>query len=71
MPIYEFECEECGKVCEILVFSSEELKENDTCECGGKLRRLFSRTSALNSAASMSSSSAGGGCGSSATSGHG
>ena len=63
MPIYEFQCEACGKVHEVLVLSSEDLKESNTCECGGELKRIFSRTSSRNSPASMSSTCAGGASG--------
>ncbi|MBI9073839.1 MAG: zinc ribbon domain-containing protein [Desulfatibacillum sp.] len=44
MPIYEYECTECGKTLEALQkFSEEPLT---TCEfCSGKLRKLISNSS--------------------------
>jgi putative FmdB family regulatory protein len=44
MPIYEYECEECGKVVEALQkFSDDPLTK---CEvCGGKLKKLVSKSS--------------------------
>lgn len=42
MPIYEYRCDDCGEVCEILVRG----EETPVCEkCGGnKLTRIFSTT---------------------------
>ena len=44
MPIYEYGCDACGKVLEVMQkFSDEPLK---TCpECSGQLTKLISRTS--------------------------
>lgn len=43
MPIYEYQCETCGKVMEKLQkFSDDPLR---TCECGGDLVKLISRSS--------------------------
>jgi putative FmdB family regulatory protein len=44
MPIYEYECVDCGKQCEVIQkFSDEPLS---TCpECGGQLHKLISQTS--------------------------
>jgi putative FmdB family regulatory protein len=45
MPIYEYKCQTCGKIFEIIQkFSDEALTRHD--ECGGALERLVS-TSAL------------------------
>lgn len=42
MPIYEYQCLECGHTIEILRFGGETAEENCP-ECGsGRLRRLFS-----------------------------
>ncbi|MBM4137040.1 MAG: zinc ribbon domain-containing protein [Nitrospira sp.] len=44
MPIYEYECLDCGKHCEMIQkFSDEPL---DTCpDCGGHMHKLISHTS--------------------------
>lgn len=44
MPIYEYECMNCGKYCEIIQkFNDEPLK---TCpECGGHMHKLISQSS--------------------------
>ena len=43
MPIYEYECEKCGKILEIMQkFSDAPLSE---CECHGKLKKLISSSS--------------------------
>jgi len=44
MPLYEYECEQCGKVVEVLQkFSDEPLT---TCSsCSGKLHKLISHSS--------------------------
>jgi len=44
MPIYEYECEECGKQCEVIQkFADEPLS---ICpECGGQMHKLISQTS--------------------------
>jgi putative FmdB family regulatory protein len=43
MPIYEYECEKCGKRFERLVWSSD--KTEPRCECGGEARKVFSVSS--------------------------
>ncbi len=43
MPIYEYECEKCGKRFERLVWSSEKVEPR--CECGGEARKVFSVSS--------------------------
>ena len=41
MPIYEYECEDCGKRVEVFLIGKE--NEPEKCEnCGGKLKRLIS-----------------------------
>ncbi|MEO0231396.1 MAG: FmdB family zinc ribbon protein [candidate division WOR-3 bacterium] len=41
MPVYEYECENCGKRIEFFLMGRE--KEPEKCEdCGGSLRRLIS-----------------------------
>ena len=43
MPIYEYECEKCGKIIEVMQkFSDAPLSE---CECHGSLRKLISSSS--------------------------
>jgi putative FmdB family regulatory protein len=44
MPIYEYECMNCGKQCEVIQkFNDEPLS---TCpECGGHMHKLVSQTS--------------------------
>jgi putative FmdB family regulatory protein len=44
MPIYEYECMNCGKQCEVIQkFDDEPLS---TCpECGGHMHKLISQTS--------------------------
>jgi putative FmdB family regulatory protein len=44
MPVYEYECMNCGKQCEIIQkFNDEPLS---TCpECGGHMHKLISQTS--------------------------
>ena len=44
MPIYEYECQDCGKRFEIFQRISEE-PLNECRACGGKLRRLISQCS--------------------------
>ena len=46
MPIYEFKCEDCGKVSEILVFSSGEPIKCSGCS-SNNLKKLVSATSSL------------------------
>ena len=40
MPLFDFQCEACGKVDEVLLRASE--AEPALCGCGGKLQRLLS-----------------------------
>ncbi len=40
MPIYEFECEECRKVTEVII--SYGTKYPHKCDCGGALKKLVS-----------------------------
>ena len=42
MPIYEYECEKCGKRFEFLQRIDEEPKKVCPCGEGGKLRRVLS-----------------------------
>ena len=43
MPIYEYECQECGKVFEKLQSFSDPLE--DTCpDCGGPVKKLVSKS---------------------------
>lgn len=44
MPIYEYECNECGKQCELIQKISDE-PLNACPECGGKMHKLISHTS--------------------------
>lgn len=44
MPIYEYECNNCGKDCEVFQKFNEEPIE--TCpDCGGHMHKLISQTS--------------------------
>jgi putative FmdB family regulatory protein len=43
MPIFEYECQECGKITEVLEMS--EADQPDKCECGGELKKLISQGS--------------------------
>lgn len=43
MPIYEYACGECGAVEEHLQAVGAEAPEDGCTECGGPLRRKFSR----------------------------
>ncbi len=43
MPLYEFECANCGEVIEMLLSSSELEDFDESCpNCSGKLHRIFS-----------------------------
>lgn len=43
MPLYEFECVNCGKVLEMLLDSGELDELMESCpECGGNLHKIFS-----------------------------
>jgi putative FmdB family regulatory protein len=59
MPIYEFECEECGKVFEELVLGSN--ASNVKCKyCGSqKVRKLISQVAFKSSGKFVSASSSG------------
>jgi len=64
MPLYEYKCEDCGEVVELLVSFSGRDDPDEPCEkCGGKLRPIFSMTSgsakALEGSASTSCSTSG------------
>ena len=43
MPIYEYECQKCGKIVEVLELSKDD--QPGTCECGGELKRIMSQGS--------------------------
>ncbi|MGQ9499415.1 MAG: FmdB family zinc ribbon protein [Dissulfurimicrobium sp.] len=43
MPVYEYECESCGKIVEQMQKISDPNPER--CECGGKLHKLISNSS--------------------------
>lgn len=44
MPIYEYQCDDCGRISEVLKKGFEDTVE--TCEsCGGQARRIMSNTS--------------------------
>ncbi len=50
MPLYEYQCENCGAVEELLVSLSERDDPGVACEeCGGKLRRIFSAPAGMSS----------------------
>ncbi|MCK5145876.1 zinc ribbon domain-containing protein [bacterium] len=62
MPIYEYQCNDCGKMNEILI---RNVDEKPTCECGSSnLKKIFS-TFAVSDAASSTAmpDCAGGSCG--------
>lgn len=46
MPLYEFQCETCGNIFDVLQVKYHDNKIDTTCpkckKCGGKTRRLFS-----------------------------
>jgi len=42
MPLFEFECEKCGKKEEHIVFQSD--KEPIICECGNMMMKAFPNT---------------------------
>jgi len=63
MPIYEFECQNCGQPFEELVFSSSAVSDVKCPECGsGEIRKKISmfasKSSGSSNMFSMSSSSA-------------
>ncbi len=44
MPIYEYSCDECGKLCEVIQKYDD--KPLSTCpECGGPMHKIISHTS--------------------------
>lgn len=46
MPIYEFECEECGHVHEKLIFTQQEKLKKPQCpKCKGKVKQIMSKNS--------------------------
>jgi len=45
MPIYEYECRDCGKISEFLVGVGQEKTELKCRSCGGeKLKKIFSQS---------------------------
>jgi putative FmdB family regulatory protein len=44
MPIYEYECEDCGKQCEVIQ-KFDDLPLSSCPECGGHMHKLVSHTS--------------------------
>jgi len=42
MPIYEYQCDKCDKISEILQLSSDELPHK--CTCGGGLHKIISQS---------------------------
>ncbi|MBW1980734.1 MAG: zinc ribbon domain-containing protein [Deltaproteobacteria bacterium] len=61
MPIYEYQCQECGEVCEILLISSHQPEQRLECSnCGSS--RLEKILSAASYAVKTSGSSAGHTC---------
>ena len=46
MPIYEYECDDCGHRFERIFMSPDDRPDEMTCpECGGEVQRLFSAPS--------------------------
>ena len=45
MPIYELECEKCGKIEEVFVPRVPEDQDWGLCECGGRRMKIISRSS--------------------------
>ena len=45
MPVYEYECEKCKNIEELLVTSIKDIKENPVCKCGGQTKKIISRSS--------------------------
>jgi putative FmdB family regulatory protein len=41
MPVFEFRCESCEQTIEVILLNAEPAPKK--CECGGKLKRLWSR----------------------------
>ena len=44
MPVYEYECDDCGKQCEVIQKINDELLSSCP-ECGGHMHKLISHTS--------------------------
>ena len=44
MPIYEYKCDKCGKVIEILQKLNEEYPPVHCVKCGGMMNKLVSKT---------------------------
>jgi len=57
MPLYEYQCEKCGCISEILISIKEADSELVCDECGGKLKRVFSVTADAHLSTSSSSAS--------------
>jgi len=47
MPIFEFNCDNCGSQWEILVLGSEQNKPQKCPKCGGELKRMMSAFASL------------------------
>lgn len=50
MPLYEYLCQDCGQLCEILVTSSTQESRCPGCD-GGRLRKLLSAPSSASGVA--------------------
>ncbi len=42
MPVYEYKCEKCGFVFEIIIFKKEEEEELLCPQCEGNVKRILS-----------------------------
>lgn len=40
MPIFEFKCDKCEEIIEMIVKSSNNLPDNLVCDCGGTLSKI-------------------------------
>jgi len=58
LPLYEFRCEQCGRIEEILVSGFDHKELDERCECGGKLKRIFSTTADVRSSSGSDVSAA-------------
>jgi len=56
LPLYEYRCEKCGKVEEMLVSGFDHEETHQRCDCGGKLKRIFSTTAETRSSTTSSPS---------------
>ena len=45
MPIYEYKCNDCGKVTEEMYSNYKESSKTIHCQCGGKANRIISHYS--------------------------